>query len=58
MEQVLEGSDVHNVAKLVKKLKIKEPSLKQYSMKLASEYMATEGNIDNLQFEEFACKAV
>ncbi len=57
MEQVVEkNKNIQNVAKIVKKLKIKEPSLKQFSIKLATEYMNTDEKIKQLEISK--CKEV
>ena len=61
MEQVVKESSNANlqaISKTIKKLKIKESPLKQYSMKLAEEYLQTKNNIENLQIEESECKKI
>ncbi len=59
MEQIVEKKDninIHMIAKMVKKLKFKEKSLKNYSMKLAEEYLKVNNSIDNLIVERNNCK--
>ena len=49
-------NSLKNVTNIVKKLKIRGKPLKNYSVKLATEYMKTDEEIDKLEVEVKACK--
>ncbi len=59
MEHSLESNNnFQSITKMVKKLKIKETQLKQYSMKLAEEYIKTYEKISNMQVEVEICHEI
>ena len=53
MEQIVDkDANMQAIDRMVKRLKIKEAPLRQFSMKLATEYMQTESNIKNMNVKD------